>query len=422
MINKINQKITSILTIAVIAVILLTPTNIYATHVAPEFSFKFGSTGSGNGQFNGIYLMEYDSNLERLYVIDDRGDRVQVFDPQGNFITSISVLGSSWLMGIAIDYTNNRIYVGDFSQHKISMYDYEDVSGVITYSDAGIFAYVNTVENGNINDLVGLAVHPITSDVYVVGDNQIHIFDSDGNYKNAISEYGFDLDQLAYPIDVILDIENDKLYISERSGNRVSVYGLTDETWKRTIGEQGTCDGEFNYAYGMALDNNTGLWYVSDLLNNRVIVFQGATGEFVYDFGSAGTGDGEFNYPLGLELGSDSLLYVGGNSNDRVQAFVLDDSHYYCGQLESYYDNIIIGTDSAEILTGTSQNDLILGYGDDDYIRGGYGHDCIYGGDGNDFINANAGHDTIYGGSGNDNILGHRGNDVIYGEMVMTSF
>lgn len=85
----------------------------------------------------------------------------------------------------------------------------------------------------------------------------------------------------------------------------------------------------------------------------------------------------------------------------------------YCNQPKSYYDTIILGTDSAEILIGTNQNDLILGFGGDDFLKGKAGDDCIYGGDGNDTILADRGNDIIYGGDGNDVIMGQRGIDVI---------
>ncbi len=77
--------------------------------------------------------------------------------------------------------------------------------------------------------------------------------------------------------------------------------------------------------------------------------------------------------------------------------------------------NTIDGTDSSDILTGTSQQDLINGLGGNDFISGDKQNDYILGGAGNDFIYANAGNDTIIGGDGIDNLYGGAGNDVIRG-------
>jgi len=67
------------------------------------------------------------------------------------------------------------------------------------------------------------------------------------------------------------------------------------------------------------------------------------------------------------------------------------------------------GTNAAEVLVGTAN---------DDYIQMGIGDDTAYGGKGNDIIYgglANAGHNTIYGGDGNDFLVGGDAPDLIDG-------
>lgn len=95
----------------------------------------------------------------------------------------------------------------------------------------------------------------------------------------------------------------------------------------------------------------------------------------------------------------------------------------YCGQPESYYDNIIVGTNSSEYIQGTNGKDLIFGEGGNDLIDGLRASDCIYAGDGNDYIQTGMGSDIIYGGNGDDTIrmssgvntvFGEEGNDILY--------
>ena len=85
---------------------------------------------------------------------------------------------------------------------------------------------------------------------------------------------------------------------------------------------------------------------------------------------------------------------------------------------------IVVGTNGADDLDGTANNDLIIAGNGDDTIDGGDGHDLIFagngddtvdGGDGNDVIVAGNGDDTVDGGDGHDLIFGGRGDDTIMG-------
>ena len=58
---------------------------------------------------------------------------------------------------------------------------------------------------------------------------------------------------------------------------------------------------------------------------------------------------------------------------------------------------ILIGTNGADTITGTSGNDLIIGLGGDDTINAGEGNDIIIGGRGDDIIDAGGGNDTVFG-------------------------
>lgn len=76
----------------------------------------------------------------------------------------------------------------------------------------------------------------------------------------------------------------------------------------------------------------------------------------------------------------------------------------------------IVGSELADVLTGTSGDDVIFGGGGDDTITGGGGNDIICGGAGNDTIDAGAGNDKVYAGKGNDEVRGGPGKDTLIGE------
>ncbi|MEE2601194.1 MAG: HYR domain-containing protein [Thermoproteota archaeon] len=87
-----------------------------------------------------------------------------------------------------------------------------------------------------------------------------------------------------------------------------------------------------------------------------------------------------------------------------------------CGQPVSYY-NQILGTSEDNIIRGTDLADLIFAFGGDDIIYGGQGNDCIVAGEGNDLVFGNAGSDHLVGGEGNDILKGYSGEDKLTGGL-----
>ena len=76
----------------------------------------------------------------------------------------------------------------------------------------------------------------------------------------------------------------------------------------------------------------------------------------------------------------------------------------------------IFGTQGANVLNGTSGNDLIFGLEGSDVINGNGGNDCIVGGNGADSLSGGAGSDVILGGNDSDLLRGGVGDDKLFGE------
>ncbi len=64
----------------------------------------------------------------------------------------------------------------------------------------------------------------------------------------------------------------------------------------------------------------------------------------------------------------------------------------------------IVGTDHADEIAGSLDDDILWGLGGDDTLTGSDGNDYIDGGTGNDSLHGGDGTDTIYGGDGDDHI------------------
>ncbi len=97
-------------------------------------------------------------------------------------------------------------------------------------------------------------------------------------------------------------------------------------------------------------------------------------------------------------------------------------------------DNVLMGTNHGDTITGTnnrdiiygrrgndtirglSGNDILFGESGDDRLHGGPGNDILLGGSGRDALDGGPGNDWLFGGPGNDTLIGGAGNDRLFGE------
>lgn len=78
--------------------------------------------------------------------------------------------------------------------------------------------------------------------------------------------------------------------------------------------------------------------------------------------------------------------------------------------------NVVVGTNDAELITGSANVDSILAIDGNDTVNAGAGDDTVLGGGGADRIEAQDGNDQVLGGPGDDTIGGGSGDDVLFGD------
>jgi Ca2+-binding RTX toxin-like protein len=122
------------------------------------------------------------------------------------------------------------------------------------------------------------------------------------------------------------------------------------------------------------------------------------------------TNDAPFSFSLGETVVTWTAVDSFGNSIHATQTINVQ----ACGKPDSYY-NMIMGSPEDDILSGTNVADLIFAEEGDDIVMGAKGNDCIFGGDGDDIIFGNEGADNLSGGDGNDVIKGQSGDDILIG-------
>ncbi|THD70835.1 calcium-binding protein, partial [Phenylobacterium sp.] len=123
--------------------------------------------------------------------------------------------------------------------------------------------------------------------------------------------------------------------------------------------------------------------------------------------------------------GQQSFTLDGLNlSTADLNAWVVSDSSEAAKETLFAGDDVINGSNSADLLRGYGGDDTINGNDGNDLINGGDGNNSIHGGNGDDviavtsgsnYLRGDDGDDHIVGGSGFDDINGNKGNDTIDG-------
>ncbi len=281
-----------------------------------EFMTKWGSTGTGDGQFksgdgSGISDMVIDKN-GYLYVADRFNHRIQKFNLNGDFITKWGSQGSAdgqfdEPYSIATDSDGN-VYISDGKNHRIQKFTSNGVFiskwGKHGYSGEGEFAWDTRLSTDSDNY------------VYVVdrGTSLIQKFTSDGVFLSNWGGKGEDDGKFHYPHSIAAD-DFGNIYVLDDRVQKFTSEGNFLTRWGSGVG-----DNDLRSPDGIAVDSKENV-YVVDHGNYRIQKFS-SDGSFIRNWGKFGTGDGgEFNDPTGIAIDQDDNVYIVDTSNARIQKF-----------------------------------------------------------------------------------------------------
>jgi DNA-binding beta-propeller fold protein YncE len=250
---------------------------------------EFGSTGSGNGQFQTPDGIVFDPVNGDVYVADQGNNRIEAFDPSGRYLFQFGTLGSgpgqfNDPVDIAVDPSSGQLYVSDLQNVRVEKFTPDG-----TY--LGQFGGTTGTGPGQFLSTNDLAVDPSTGDVYVADYcARIEIFSSTGTYLSEFETspaYQCPVQTTGIvtvlppdadlPAAIAFDPSTGQLYVGVYPSGEIQIYDPSGALVTAFAGT-GSGPGQLaGIANGQAFDPGSGLLYVD-------------TSGSVDEFGPAGVG------------------------------------------------------------------------------------------------------------------------------------
>ena len=233
-----------------------------------------GRKSREEGQFNTPSAVDYGPK-GYIYVADTGNNRVQVLDPDGNFVFAFGKRGRKTGQfkdpgGITVA-EDGTIYVADTGNDRVQIFNKD-----------GIFlkAFGKSSDNGR-NEVPGKGTFrqptALALDskerLFVVdqGNNRIQVFDNRGIFLQSIGEFGDGYKQFDNPVDIALT-SNDILLVADAGNNRVQVIHPELIKFQFTFGSGAEGLGQFSQINGIDVDDNNNI-YVTDSDVSAIRVF-----------------------------------------------------------------------------------------------------------------------------------------------------
>ena len=283
----------------------------------PEVKLVFGNRGDDDEEFKEPYGIAFSltqngtDNSGCIFVTDNKNDRVQKFDMNGNFLLSFNGRsGESHKLkkpsGIAVDSDSCYLFVADRDNDRIQVFDLFG-NFLFSFGERHDIKRPEQISTGLFYTFFDMGC-TATKAVYVADKkkDRVAIFDYEGNLLATISNLDdpqgvFALNHLQYPGSTQASV-----YVANTDDNIVTVYtsALTP-----TFSIRGLDDPRAVYA------DNRGYIYVSDTDHNKIKRYN-RYGELLMQWtGSCTT---SLDKPTGICLDNQGNIWIADEQNDRI--------------------------------------------------------------------------------------------------------
>lgn len=307
-----------------------------ALYVIGQSNFTSETSGTSTTKFDTPTGLALDTSNNILYVTDTANNRILTFDvTSDNATTATHVLGQADFVtgtsGTTVAKLKNPIDISIDDQGHMYVADTQN-NRVIIYDS------ITAITNGQ--DAVGGLGHTTSS--YTFGSTSN--FTESGANSNAdtyVNPYGFE-----NPYGIAMDETGHRLFVSDYTNNRVLVFNLSntnainDYQADYVLGQStfysnssGTSSTTLSGPQGIAYDTSNQLLYVADSSNNRVVVYNVASitngesavnvlGQADLSSSSSGTTSATLNSPSYVAYdATNSRLFVSDTANGRVLVY-----------------------------------------------------------------------------------------------------
>jgi len=287
-----------------------------------EFVKKWGSRGTGDGQFHRVHDIDFNPSETRLYVVDRDGYRIQVFDKNGTFLFKWGSKGTGdgkFSVPYSVDVVaNGNVWVADRGNHRIQEFD-KDGKFLFKFGSFG-------EKPGQFNNPRQVAVDKDMKYLYVVDskNHRIQKFFTNGTFVKTWGSLGSGDGEFDLPVSIIMDSKGD-LIVNDRGNNHVQKFDANG-TFLLRFGSTGQGDGQFAEVEHLATDSFDNIYVNDPQLGPdgsgiaRVQKFD-TNGHFITKFGSSGSDEAQFTDPEHLAIDSDGNVYVSDRKHNNIQVF-----------------------------------------------------------------------------------------------------
>lgn len=306
-----------------LSVILFSSVNAFDPN-ATKYVFvkKWGSRGTGDGQFHRIHDIDFNPSENRLYAVDRDGNRIQVFDKNGTFLFKWGSKGTGdgqFNIPYSVDVdSHGNVWVADRENHRVQEFD-KDGHFIFKFGSLGS-------KPGQFNNPRQVAVDKDVKFLFVADskNNRIQKFYTNGTFVKSWGTLGSGDGQFSLPVTIIMDSKGN-LIVNDRGTNRVQKFDANG-TFLLKFGSTGKNDGQFAEVEHMTTDKYDNI-YVNDPQSGpdgsgmpRIQKFD-TYGHFITKWGSYGSGDSQFVDPEHNAADSDGNIYVTDRKNNNIQVF-----------------------------------------------------------------------------------------------------
>jgi tripartite motif-containing protein 71 len=245
-----------------------------------------------------------------LFIADTGNDRVVKCAGDGRFIRETG--GYGWEEGqfnrpsyVACDHGLN-VYVSDAQNRRVQRFDRN-------------LNFVSTIRVEATDDfsgfglLEGIAVAPggelLLCDVE---DDHVVKLDILYAYGRTLGGFGYGQGSLRDPLGICVD-QRERVYVADSENDRVVIYDLFGN-YIKSLGE-----AVLRRPAGVAAGED-GSVYVANTEKNSIAIFD-SKGNLVLEYGTQGAGMGNLSKPTDLKLGRDDRLFVVDSGNSRICIF-----------------------------------------------------------------------------------------------------